>query len=83
MPTDNRLSKDDLKLIEIGGSRIVGGSGGWEAPPFGYSDRDIVTYHVYSKNLQYWQSGGISNFIEGDNIRLKPGNEVRSEVVTA
>ena len=83
MPIDNKLSKDDLKLIEIGGSRIVGGSGGWEAPPFGFSDRDFVAFHVYSKDLQYWASGGISNFMEGDKIRLKPGNEVRSEIGAA
>ena len=74
----DKLDIQDDKLLTIGGSTIIGGSGGWEAPPFGYSDRDYVYFRLYDFNNEYRSSGTIVDFKDNDEIRLKPGNEIRS-----
>ena len=58
-----KFDTKDAKLLIMGGSRIVGGSGGWEAPPFGYSDRDFVHFNLYdAKDTYVNHSGKIVDF---------------------
>jgi len=74
----NKFDNKDENLLYIGGSTIIGGSGGREAPPFGYSIRDFVHFNLYDFNNEYRTSGTIVDFKDNDEIRLKPGNEIRS-----
>jgi hypothetical protein len=72
-----RLSDKDFKLLKKEGMGILGESGHL-FPTFGNSIEDFIKFTVYDMNDTYLKSGISEDFEnDGDNINLKPGNDLR------
>jgi hypothetical protein len=72
-----RLSDKDFKLLKKEGMGILGESGHL-FPTFGNHIEDYVKFCVYDMNDTYLKSGISEDFEnDGDDIKLKPGNDLR------
>ena len=72
-----RLNDKDFELLKKERMSVLGETGAL-SPPFGNDVEDFVKFHVYDMNDTYLKSGMSEDFEnDGDNIKLKPGNDLR------
>ena len=72
-----RLNDKDFELLKKERMSVLGETGAL-SPSFGNNVEDFVKFHVYDMNDTYLKSGMSEDFEnDGDNIKLKPGNDLR------
>jgi hypothetical protein len=72
-----KLSDKDFKLLKKERMSVLGETGPL-SPSFGNDVEDFVKFHVYDMNDAYLKSGISEDFEnDGNNIKLKPGNDLR------
>ena len=72
-----KLSDKDFELLKKEGRSILGETGAL-SPSFGNNVEDFIKFHVYDMNDTYLKSGTSEDFEnDDDNIKLKPGNDLR------
>jgi len=72
-----RLNDKDFELLKKERMSVLGETGAL-SPSFGNDVEDFVKFHVYDMNDTYLKSGMSEDFEnDGDNIKLKPGNDLR------
>ena len=72
-----RLNDKDFELLKKERMSVLGETGAL-SPSFGNDVEDFVKFHVYDTNDTYLKSGMSEDYEnDGDNIKLKPGNDLR------
>jgi hypothetical protein len=72
-----RLNDKDFELLKKERMSVLGETGAL-SPSFGNDVEDFVKFHVYDMNDTYLKSGMSEDYEnDGDNIKLKPGNDLR------
>ena len=72
-----KLSDKDFELLKKERTLILGETGPM-SPSFGNNVEDFIKFHVYDMNDTYLKSGTSEDFEnDDDNIKLKPGNDLR------
>ena len=72
-----KLSDKDFELLKKERMSVLGETGPL-SPSFGNGVEDFVKFHVYDINGTYLKSGISEDFEnDGNNIKLKPGNDLR------
>ena len=71
------LSDKDYELLKRDNPSVIGESGP-HFPTFGNHLEDYIRFHIYNMNGEYIKSGISEDFEnDGNNIKLKPGNDLR------